>query len=63
MAYSPMSPDRDAKMSHAWILQEGCAVITKSDTVEHMRENLDSTLQIEEDIFPEKNIKTITNRQ
>jgi alcohol dehydrogenase (NADP+) len=62
MAYSPLSKERPVKQSIQWILQEGAAVIVKSDNPEHMKENLFINDEIKEGIFENKTIKTIKIR-
>ena len=63
MAYSPLSPqfckDYSAKESIQWILQEGAAVVTKSDNPSHMKENLFVDGEVKEDTFENKILKTI----
>ena len=67
MAYSPLSPtfcqEHSPTDAIKWVLQEGAAVIVKSNNPEHMKENLYITNEIKENMFLKKIIKTVNIRK
>ena len=67
MAYSPLSPtfckEHSPTDAIKWVLQEGAAVIVKSDNPDHMKENLYIKHEIKENMFEKKILKTVNIRQ
>lgn len=63
MAYSPtFCKEHSPRESIQWILQEGAAVVVKSDNTEHMKQNLNTLPEVSENLFENKILKHIKTR-